>query len=79
MEQSGRNRWLQECPLIVMITGGRLPPPSASGLRATRAVSAADGARRRGKPILVLRQQGEIEPEQQEFLDRATGGWEGGR
>lgn len=28
--------------------------------------------------ILVLRQEGELELEQQEFLERATGGWEGG-
>ncbi len=36
-------------------------------------------ARRRAKPILVLRQEGELEPEQEQFLDRVAGGWHGGR
>jgi hypothetical protein len=36
-------------------------------------------ARRLGKQIIVLRQEGELEPEQKAFLDRAAGGWSGGR
>ncbi len=36
-------------------------------------------ARRLGKPILVLRQEGELEPEQEQFLERVAGGWKGGR
>jgi hypothetical protein len=38
-----------------------------------------DEARRLGKPILVLRQQGNLEPEQEAFLERVAGGWSGGR
>lgn len=38
-----------------------------------------DEARRRGKTILVLRQNGDLEPEQQQFLERVAGGWSGGR
>jgi uncharacterized protein DUF4062 len=36
-------------------------------------------ARRLGKPIVVLRQEGPLEPEQERFLDRVAGGWRGGR
>jgi hypothetical protein len=36
-------------------------------------------ANRLGKPILVLRQNGELEPEQEAFLERVAGGWSGGR
>jgi hypothetical protein len=36
-------------------------------------------ANRLGKPILVLRQNGELEPEQQAFLERVAAGWSGGR
>ena len=36
-------------------------------------------ARRLGKPILVLRQNGEFEPEQAAFLERVAAGWSGGR
>src|SRR3954470_19842696 len=38
-----------------------------------------DEARRRARPILVLRQAGEAEPEQEAFADRVAGGWTGGR
>jgi hypothetical protein len=38
-----------------------------------------DEARRRGLPILVLRQTGEAEPEQEAFAERVSGGWAGGR
>lgn len=36
-------------------------------------------ARRLGKPILVLRQNCELEPAQAEFLERVAAGWKGGR
>jgi hypothetical protein len=38
-----------------------------------------DEARRRAKPILVLRQVGEADSEQNAFADRVAGGWTGGR
>ena len=38
-----------------------------------------DEASRLGKPILVLRQNGELEPEQASFLERVAAGWSGGR
>lgn len=38
-----------------------------------------DEARRRAKPILVLRQTVDAEPEQESFADRVAGGWAGGR
>ena len=65
-----------ESAVLVLLVGPRYGARQESGLSATE--EEFDEARRRGKPILVLRQEGELEPEQQEFLDRATGGWEGG-
>lgn len=38
-----------------------------------------DEARRLGKPILVLRQSADAEPEQAAFVERVAGGWKGGR
>jgi Domain of unknown function (DUF4062) len=38
-----------------------------------------DEARRLGKPILVVRQEGDLKPEQAAFLERVAGGWSGGR
>jgi hypothetical protein len=65
-----------ESDVLVLLVGPRYGARQESGLSATE--EEFDEARRRGKPILVLRQDGELAPEQQEFLDRATGGWEGG-
>jgi hypothetical protein len=65
-----------ESDVLVLLVGPRYGARQESGLSATE--EEFDEARRRGKPILVLRQDGELEPEQREFLDRATGGWEGG-
>jgi hypothetical protein len=62
--------------VLVLLVGPRYGARQESGVSATE--EEFDEARRRGKPILVLREEGELEPEQQEFLDRATGGWEGG-
>lgn len=36
-------------------------------------------ANRLAKPILVLRQNGQLEPEQEAFLERVAAGWSGGR
>ncbi len=38
-----------------------------------------DEARRLAKPILVLRQEGDADSDQEEFVDRVAGGWQGGR
>jgi hypothetical protein len=62
--------------IFLLLVGPRYGTRQASGLSATE--EEFEEARRQGKPILVLRQDGELEPEQQEFLQRATGGWEGG-
>jgi Domain of unknown function (DUF4062) len=65
-----------ESNVLVLLVGSRYGARQESGLSATE--EEFDEARRRGTPILVLRQEGELELEQQEFLERATGGWEGG-
>jgi uncharacterized protein DUF4062 len=65
-----------ESDVLVLLVGSRYGARQESGLSATE--EEFDEARRRGKPILVLREEGELEPEQQEFLEHATGGWEGG-
>ena len=65
-----------ESDVLVLLVGPRYGARQASGLSATE--EEFDEARRRGMPILVLRQEGALEPEQQEFLGRATGGWEAG-
>ena len=65
-----------ESDVLVLLVGPRYGARQASGLSATE--EEFDEARRRGKQILVLRQEGELEPEEQQFLDRATGGWEAG-
>jgi Domain of unknown function (DUF4062) len=62
--------------IFLLLVGPRYGARQASGLSATE--EEFEEARRQGKPILVLRQDGELEPEQEEFLRRATGGWEGG-
>jgi hypothetical protein len=61
---------------FLLLIGPRYGTRQASGLSATE--EEFDEARRGGRPILVLRQDAELEPEQQDFLMRATGGWEGG-
>jgi hypothetical protein len=62
--------------VLLLLVGPRYGVRQASGLSATE--EEFDEARRRGKPILVLVQEGERESEQEEFLARTTGGWEGG-
>jgi hypothetical protein len=65
-----------ESEVLLLLIGPSYGARQKSGLSATE--EEFDEARRRGNSILVLRQEGELEPEQQEFLDRATGGWESG-
>lgn len=62
--------------IFLLLIGPRYGARQESGLSATE--EEFEEARRRGKPILVLVQEGEREPEQEEFLGRATGGWESG-
>jgi hypothetical protein len=65
-----------ESDVFLLLVGPRYGTRQQSGRSATE--EEFEEARRRGKPILVLRQEGELEPDQEEFLARATGGWEGG-
>jgi hypothetical protein len=65
-----------DADVYLLLVGRRYGVTQASGFSATE--DELNEARRRGKPILVLRQEGELEPEQEEFLRRATGGWEQG-
>jgi Domain of unknown function (DUF4062) len=62
--------------IFLLLVGPRYGARQASGLSATE--EEFEEARRRGKLILVLRQDGELEAEQEEFLRRVTGGWEEG-
>ncbi|CAN5716546.1 hypothetical protein BH18ACT13_BH18ACT13_08070 [soil metagenome] len=62
--------------IFLLLVGPRYGMRQASGLSATE--EEFEEARRRGKPILVLVQEGESEPEQEAFVARATGGWEVG-
>jgi len=59
-----------ESDVVLLLIGPRYGASQESGLSATE--EELDEARRRRKPILVLRQEGELEPEQQEFLNRVT-------
>jgi hypothetical protein len=61
-----------------LILGRRYGTPCASGLSPTE--EEFEEAKRRNKPIVVLRQEVEMEPEQREFKTRSTGGsWDEGR
>jgi Domain of unknown function (DUF4062) len=62
--------------IFLLLIGPRYGARQASGLSATE--EEFEEARRRGKPILVLVHEGERDPDQEEFLRRATGGWESG-
>ena len=62
--------------VLLVLVGPRYGARQQSGLSATE--EEFDEARRRARSILVLRQEIELEPVQQEFLERAFGGWEGG-
>ena len=59
-----------EADVLLLILGSRYSKPTEDEF---------DEARRRAKEILVLRQSGDADPEQEEFVRRVAGGWEGGR
>jgi hypothetical protein len=56
--------------VFVLVVGPRYSSPTEQEF---------EEARRLGKPIIVLRQEGELEAEQEAFLGRVAGGWSGGR
>ncbi len=58
------------CDVFLLLVGQRYSGPTEDEF---------NEANRRGKPIFVLRQNGELEPEQQQFLERVAGGWSDGR
>jgi hypothetical protein len=55
-----------------LILGRRYGTPCASGLSPTE--EEFEEAKRQNKPIVVPRQEVEMEPEQREFQTRSTGG-----
>jgi len=56
--------------VLLLILGPRYSKPTEDEF---------DEARRLAKPILVLRQAGGADPDQDEFVGRVAGGWKGGR
>jgi hypothetical protein len=79
--QSPRQALLAEvaaADICLLILGQRYGTPCASGLSPTE--EEFEEAKRRNKPIVVLRQEVEMEPERRKFLTRSTGGsWGEGR
>lgn len=61
---------LAEADVLVLIIGAHYSRPTEDEF---------NEARRLGRPIVVLKQRVELEPEQQAFLDRVAAGWVGGR
>jgi hypothetical protein len=59
-----------EADVLVLIIGAQYSGPTEDEF---------NEARRLGRPIVVLKQSVELEPEQQAFLDRVAAGWVGGR
>ncbi|HUP33507.1 MAG TPA: DUF4062 domain-containing protein [Gaiellaceae bacterium] len=59
-----------EADVLVLIIGAQYSGPTEDEF---------NEARRLGRPIVVLKQRVELEPEQQAFLDRVAAGWVGGR
>jgi hypothetical protein len=56
--------------LFLLLVGPRYSSPTEQEF---------EEARKLGRPIIVLRQEGDLEPDQQAFLERVAGGWSGGR
>jgi hypothetical protein len=56
--------------VFILIVGPRYSEPTEQEFQE---------ALRLGKPIIVLRQEGQIKSEQAAFLERVAGGWKGGR
>lgn len=65
-----------DCDVFVLLVGPRYGARQQSGVSATE--EELDEARRSGKDILVLVQEGERDEEQEEFLRGVTHGWEDG-
>jgi hypothetical protein len=65
-----------DADVFLLILGARYGEPGASGASPTE--EEFEEAKRRNKPIVILRQDVEMESQQQEFLARAGGGWEEG-
>jgi hypothetical protein len=65
-----------DADIYLLILGPRYGEPGASGVSPTE--EEFEEAKRRTKPIVILRQDVAMEPAQQEFLARAGGGWEEG-
>lgn len=59
-----------EADVLLLIIGTRYSKPTEDEF---------NEANRLGRPILVLKQNVELEPEQQAFVDRVAGDWVGGR
>jgi hypothetical protein len=65
-----------DADVYLLLLGARYGDPGASGVSPTE--EEFEEAKRRNKPIVILRQDVAMEPAQQEFLARAGGGWEEG-
>lgn len=63
--------------VYLLILGERYGTPGASGLSPTE--EEFEEAQRRRKPILLVRQDVEMEPRQRQLLERAGGRWEEGQ
>lgn len=59
-----------EADVLVLIVGARYSGPTEDEF---------NEARRLGRPIVVLKQRVDVEPEQQAFVERVAAGWVGGR
>lgn len=59
-----------EADVLLLIIGARYSNPTEDEF---------NEANRLGRPILVLKQNVELEPEQEAFVERVAGGWVGGR
>jgi hypothetical protein len=78
--QSAQRALLDEvarADVYLLVLGGRYGTRGESGLSPTE--EEFEEAVRRGIPILIMRQEGEMEPDQRQFLERAGGRWEEGR
>lgn len=65
-----------DADIYLLLLGARYGEPGSSGISPTE--EEFEEAKRRNKPIVILRQDVAMEPAQQEFLARAGGGWEEG-
>src|SRR6266545_1968503 len=65
-----------DADIYLLLLGARYGEPGSSRISPTE--EEFEEAKRRNKPIVILRQDVAMEPAQQEFLKRAGGGWEEG-